>query len=84
MEAIVPSSITQRVIGIVAAIGMVAVSIGVIGNATAQSAMEQVQTPPKGDLTNRYETQSSELDFRLGDHQQLRRMFLDGSRDRLK
>jgi hypothetical protein len=80
----VPSSITQRVIGIVAAIGMAAVSMSVIGNATAQSAREQPQTAPKGDLTNRYEAQSSELDFRLGDRQQLRRMFFDGSRDRLR
>jgi hypothetical protein len=79
-----PSVITQLVIGIVAAIGMAAVSISAIGHATAQSAREQIQTPPKGDLTNRYEPQSSELDFRLSDHQQLRRMFFDGSRDRLK
>jgi hypothetical protein len=80
-----PSSITQLVIGIAAAIAMTAVSIGAIGNdAAAQSTVEQTQALSKGGLTNRYETQSSELDFRLGDHQQLKRILLDGSRDRLR
>ena len=61
-----PSSITQMVIGIAAAIGMAAVSVSAIGNdAAAQSRVEQTQASPKGALTNRYETQSSELDFRL-------------------
>ena len=77
--------ITQLVIGISAAIGMAAVSFSPIGNdAAAQSTVEQTQASPKGGLTNRYETQSSELDFRLGDHQQLKRILLDGSRDRLR
>ena len=85
MEATMPSSITQLVIGIAAAIGMAAVSVGAIGNdAAVQSTVEQTQASPKGGLTNRYETQSSELDFRLGDHQQLKRILLDGSRDRLR
>jgi hypothetical protein len=85
MEATMPSSITQLVIGIAAAIAMAAVSVGAIGNdATAQSTVEQTQASPKGGLTNRYETQSSEVDFRLGDHQQLKRILLDGSRDRLR
>jgi phage-related minor tail protein len=86
MEATMLSTrITQLVIGIAAAIGMAAVGVGAIGNdAVAQSTVEQAQTSPKGGLTHRYETPSSELDFRLGDHQQLKRMLLDGSRDRLK
>jgi hypothetical protein len=85
MEATMPSSITQLVIGIAAAIAMTAVSISAIGNgAAAQSTVKQTQASPKGGLTNRYETQSSELDFRLGDHQQLKRILLDGSRDRLR
>jgi hypothetical protein len=86
MEATMPSTrITQLVIGIAAAIGMAAVSVSAIGDdAVTQSAVEQTQTSPKGGLTNRYETQSSELDFRLGDHLQLKRILLDGSRDRLK
>lgn len=80
-----PSSIRQLVIGIAAAIAMTAVSISAIGNgAAAQSTVEQTQASPKGGLTNRYETQSSELDFRLGDHQQLKRILLDGSRDWLR
>jgi hypothetical protein len=85
MEATMPSSIRQLVIGIAAAIAMTAVSISAIGNgAAAQSTVEQTQASPKGGLTNRYETQSSELDFRLGDHQQLKRILLDGSRDWLR
>jgi hypothetical protein len=85
MEATMPSSITQLVIGTAAAIGIAAVSVSAIGNdAAAQSTVEQTQASPKGGLTKRYETQSSELDFRLGDHQQLKRILLDGSRDRLK
>ena len=85
MEATMRSSIAQLVIGIAAAIAMAAVSVGAIGNdAAAQSTVEQTQASPKGGLTNRYETQSSELDFRLGDHQQLKRILLDGSRDRLR
>jgi hypothetical protein len=81
MEATMPSSITQLIIGIAAAIAMGAA--GAIGN-DAAAQVEQAQASPKGGLTNRYETQSSELDFRLGDHQQLKRILLDGSRDRLK
>jgi len=56
---------------------------GAIGN-DAAAQVEQAQASPKRGLTNRYETQSSELDFRLGDHQQLKRILLDGSRDRLR
>ena len=38
---------------------------------------------PQESLPNRYEP-FSETDFHLGDHQQLRGYFLDGSRDRLR
>ena len=49
MEATMPSSITQLVIGIAAAIGMAAVSVGAIGNDTAaQSTVEQTQASAKG------------------------------------
>jgi len=85
MEATMLSSITQLIIGIAAAIAMAAVSVGATSNdAAAQSTVEETQASPKGGLTNRYETQSSELDFRLGDHQRLKRILLDGSRDRLR
>ena len=39
---------------------------------------------PQESLPNRYEPPFSETDFHLGDHQQLRGYFLDGSRDRLR
>jgi hypothetical protein len=76
MEAILPNSITQLVIGIAAAIGMVAVSISTIGSAVAQLTVEQTEVPAKRVLTNRDEPPLSETDFRLSDHQQLRRIFL--------
>jgi hypothetical protein len=80
MEAIMPRSSTQLVIGIAAAIAMMAISVSTIGTAIAESTGKETQAPPKKVLTNRYETQSSETDFRLGEHQQLRRIFLDGNR----
>jgi len=83
MEAIMPNSITKSVIGIVAAAGTLAVSIGAIGSAVAQSAVEQNQAYAQRVLTNRYEFQSSEID-QLSDHQQLRRTFLEGISDRLR
>jgi hypothetical protein len=36
---------------------------------------------PQESLPNRYEPPISETDFHLGDHQQLRGYFLDGSRE---
>jgi hypothetical protein len=77
MEAIMPNSITKSVIGIVAAAGTLAVSIGTIGSAVAQSTLEQNQAQAQRVLTNRDEGQSSEID-RLSDYQQLRRIFLPG------
>ena len=83
MEAIMPSSITQLVIGIAVAIGIAVVSVGAIGSAVAQSPIEKAQLTAQEALTNRPEPPLSETDFRLSDRQQLRIHFLDG-RDRLR
>ena len=72
-----PHSITKSVIGIAAVAGMLAVGIGTIGRAVAQSAAEQDQAQAQRVLTNRHEGQSSEID-RSSDYQQLRRIFLPG------
>jgi hypothetical protein len=77
MEAIMPNSITKSVVGIVAVAGALAVGVGTIGSAVAQSAMEQSEAQSQRVLTNRDEDQSSEID-RLSDYQQLRRVFLPG------
>jgi hypothetical protein len=83
MEAIMPGSITQLVIGIAVAIGIAVVSVGAIGSAVAQFPIEKAQLTAQEALTNRPEHPLSETDFRLSDRQQLRIHFLDG-RDRLR
>jgi hypothetical protein len=83
MEAIMPSSITQLVIGIAVAIGIAVVSVGAIGSSVAESPIEKAQLTAQEALTNRPEPPLSETDFRLSDRQQLRIHFLDG-RDRLR
>jgi hypothetical protein len=74
MEAIMPSSISQLVVGTALAMAMAALSVGAIGSAVAQSPPEQARAQET--LTNRYEPPVSETDFRLGEHQQLRRLLL--------
>ena len=73
-----PTSITQLTIATVVA------TIIASGSAVAQSLEKQAPAAPRESLPNRYEPPLSETDFRLGDHQQLRGYFLDGSRDRLR
>jgi hypothetical protein len=74
MEAIMPGSITQFLLGTAVAIAMAAASVGVIGSAVAQSPIERIQAiaPEAGHDA----TLHSAADARLGDRQQLRRMFL--------
>ena len=76
MEAIMRTSITRLIIA--AAVATIVAS----GTPVARS----LATPPapQESLPNRYEAPFSETDFHLGDHQQLRGYFLDGSRDRLR
>ena len=71
------TSITQLIIAAV-------VATVTAGGAVAQPLAEQAPAVPRESLPNRHEPPFSETDFRLGDHQQLRGYFLDGSRDRLR
>jgi hypothetical protein len=76
MEAIMANSITQLVIGTALAFAMAIAGVSVIGSAVAQSPIKQAQVIEQDALTNRYASPVSETDFRLGDHQQLKRLFL--------
>ena len=69
------SSFTQLVLGTAAVISMSLVAVSAISNAVAQA-------PPKSDEVIVTEVPSSETDFLLGDRQQLRSYFFDGSRNR--
>jgi hypothetical protein len=73
MEAIM-SSITQFVAGTAIALVVTVACAGIIGSAVAQSPAAQAMAQET--LTNRPELATSEIDLRLGDHQQLRRLFL--------
>ena len=70
------NSITQLVLGTAVALTMAVAGVSVIGSAVAQSPGEHVQVIAQETLTNRYVSPVSETDFRLGDHQQLRKHFL--------
>jgi hypothetical protein len=76
MEATMPSSITQLAIGTAVGLAMAVAGVSVIGSAVAQSKVEPAQAIAHEALINRYESPLSEADLRLGDHQQLRRLFL--------
>ena len=73
-----PRSISQLLNGATVAIGSAVVGVTAIGSATAQFPLEQTKS-----TTNRYEPAVSEIDLRIGDHQQLRNIFF-GSGDRLR
>jgi len=70
------NSITQLVIGTALAFAMAIAGVSVIGSAVAQSPIKQAQVIEQDTLINRYASPVSETDFRLGDHQQLKRLFL--------
>jgi hypothetical protein len=74
------SSITQLIIGTAVAVGMSVLAI----SAVAQPPIETQATTHEAFLTNRYGSPSSETDFRLSDHQQLKGYFLDSSHDRVR
>jgi hypothetical protein len=84
MEATMRSNITLLAVRTTVAIGMFFFAISEIGSALAQSPVESAHVMGHERLTNRFESPLSETDFRLGDRQQLRGYFLDGSRDRLR
>lgn len=70
------SRITHFLVGTAIASAVALASVGVIGSAVAQSQIEEVQLFPRGPLVNRSAFPVSETDFQLGDHQQLRKLFL--------
>ena len=55
-----PSSFSQLIIGMIAAIGIAVVTVSVIGSAVAQSP----HLVGQASLTNRYQSPVSEIDFR--------------------
>jgi hypothetical protein len=59
----------QLIAGTAVAVGLSAVWVSAIGNAVAQSEVDQVQSLAREVLTNRYEASVSETDFGLGDRQ---------------
>jgi hypothetical protein len=68
-------SITHLIIiGTALAVGMSAVALSAI----AHSPVEPTQVIGQEALTNRFTSPSSETEFRLSDHQQLKGYFLDG------
>jgi hypothetical protein len=77
MEAIMPSSITQLVIGTVVAIGMAVVGVSAIGSA---AAFEQPQANASEILINRL---SEEDDARFAYRERLRNLFFN-ERGRLR
>jgi hypothetical protein len=74
MEAIMPRSINKFLIGAVA-IGVAVVGASAIGIAAAQSSHEQTKT-----TTQRVMATVLKTEFRIGDRQQLRTIFLGGDR----
>jgi hypothetical protein len=78
-----PSSITRLAIGTAVAIGL-AIGVTAIGSAVAQSTVERPETIATDGLTSRPGSRAPETKFGLGDHQQLRRLFLDSPRERLR
>jgi hypothetical protein len=75
------SSIAQLISGMVVAVGLAAVGVSAIGGAAAfERARAQMLEAPVGHQVEPL----ADTDVRLGDRQQLRRLFFDGARDRMK
>jgi hypothetical protein len=83
MEAIMRSTVRQLIIGMAVAIGLSAVGVSAIGGAVAQSA-ERAPAMTHDGVISGYDSAPFEGGGRLGDRQQLKHYFLDGSRDRLR
>ena len=77
------STIRQLIIGMAVAIGLSAVGVSAIGGAVAQSA-ERAPAMTHDGVISGYDSAPFEGGGRLGDRQQLKNYFLDGSRDRLR
>ena len=71
-------SITRLIVGISL------VGVSAIGGALAQSMIEGTPAISQDGVVGGYESPHLDGAGRLGDHQQLRTYFLNGSRDRVK
>ena len=67
------NSITQLVLGTAVALAMAVAGVSIIGSAVAQSPFEHAQFIQEETLTS---LPVSETDFRLSEHQRLRKHFL--------
>jgi len=74
VEAIMPRS-TSQFVTLAVAIGVAVVGASAIGIAAAQSSHEQAKT-----TTHRIMATVLKTEFRIDDHQQLRKVFLGGDR----
>jgi hypothetical protein len=75
-----PSNIAQLVTGIVVAVGLALVGVSAIGAAAAfERAQARTAEAPAGQIEPLADT-----DVNLGERQQLRRLFFDGPRERMR
>jgi hypothetical protein len=80
VEAIMPSSIAQLFIGTAVAVGLAIVGVSAIGGAAAfERAQANAPATPAGQIEP-----LADADAQLGNRLQLRRLFFDNARDRLK
>jgi hypothetical protein len=63
MEAMMPNSITQSVVGSAVALALTVASVSTIGGAVAQSPVEQAQIIAHETLINRFVSSVSETDY---------------------
>jgi hypothetical protein len=76
MEAVMPGSITQLLVGTAVAMAMALAGVSVIGSAVAQSRMQHIQASAHGSLIGHHQSPISDPDTRLADRQQLRKIIL--------
>jgi hypothetical protein len=82
-EGNMAGSIRQLIIGAAIAVAMAAVGVSVIGSAVAlPPAIERAQS--SAPEPSRGQTTLSGTVGRLSDQQEIRRMFIDGARERLR
>jgi hypothetical protein len=70
------SSIRQFTARMVVAIGIAVVGVVAIGSAAAYSAVERARAITQENLTQPFQSPVPKAEFRLSEHQQLRKMFL--------
>ena len=70
------SSITQFTIRVAVAIGIALVSISAIGSVVAYSAVERAWMIAQDSVTKPFRSPAPKAEFRLSEHQQLRKIFL--------